>query len=408
MVWSTVSVASRLLVTFGIVWVLSRIVELSDFGVATYQYAVAVIASLVIDYGYNLSLSRDLVEPKNRSQLVWRAIYFKTILAVSSLLTSAILVAGSEYWFSFLLLIAAHSLNVVGATLFPYLRARGEFSRESKYVLANNLISAAGFTLMILIGVHGVLAFALSLLLGKTCLCASALWYFLKEYPDRLQTAGAIFSVLRKNFAFFMHAAAGAAYINIDTVLVKEMLGYESVGLYQAAMKVLLAMCVFSDVMNNVFLPAVTRQWNRPGQFANRISNAVIWVSFSLAGLLAALCYYFVLISLMPSVFGSEFVYSPLFALCMAGVLLLRFFGIFPGIVLTVAGHQGARVVGGLLAILALVLSIHFLVPRYGLEGVAMSCLAAHIAVNFVYFGGAIRVLARREEVRKVSSNGHI
>jgi O-antigen/teichoic acid export membrane protein len=405
--WSFLTIVSRLAVSFGLFWLLAQNVDLREFGVATYQFTVAVVMGILVDYGFNLKLSRDLVRTDKPVERLWSALYTKLFLSLAAFVFIVVFFAGEDNFATLFVFSAAQVLNVTGGTIFPYLRSAGRFSVESALVIANNSITFFAFVVLIGSGVSGLYAFAISIFLGKLFLFCAFLREILVKSDIRGPSIRSTVNEMTVNFTFFLHAAAGYLYINVDTLLVKNLLGFESVGLYQAAMRVLLAACIFSEVLSNVFIRQIIKHGYQEQGIARADYHVMLWWRFSAIGAAIAVAYFFVLEYLVPVVFGAEYRYSGVFSLTMSVVVWLRYAGIYPGLFLTIGDKQMFRVVGGIAALVALVITAKILMPSYGLNGAAAACLVAHICINIVYFWVVIVELLQTKKNSQIELKGN-
>lgn len=397
MLWSILTVFSRLLINFGMFYLLSQSLNIHDFGQITYAITVSIILGLFIDYGYNLKLSRDAVECSN-CELEEKISRLLAVKILNFILVLIIVSTLTQLSYIFIILISAQFLNSVGGTIFPIARARGLFKLETKLVFSNNILIFLTFLSFGLIDDFKLsLAFALSILIGKVYLLLNSYYYYKHKVGCKVYlTFNGVLREYEKGVSFFIHASVGFLYINVDTVMAEYYLDFESVGLYQMMMKVLVGICILNEVMVNYYLPIMTRSYKQAIKSSFRGGIARYWLNFSVIGLIASLLFFFVIHYFSPYIFSPDFNYGFMFSLIMSLVVLLRYIGIVPGMLLTIVNFQSARVFGGVLALIVLVVSSVCLVGDFGLTGVAISSLLAHVMINAVY------ILALKFKVRNV------
>ena len=92
MFYSTITTISRLISGFFLIFILARILTLSNFGDLTYSLVFANLLVLIIEYGYSLKLSKDTAKNLNDiSILTWSAIKVKLSLLVILIIVLLIL-----------------------------------------------------------------------------------------------------------------------------------------------------------------------------------------------------------------------------------------------------------------------------------------------------------------------------
>ncbi len=79
--YSTITTISRLLSGFFLIFILARLLTLSAFGTLTYSIVFANLLVLIIEYGYELKLSKDTAKNLNQiGILTWKAVKVKLLL----------------------------------------------------------------------------------------------------------------------------------------------------------------------------------------------------------------------------------------------------------------------------------------------------------------------------------------
>ena len=79
--YSTLTTLSRLISGFLLIFVLARLLPVEKFGVFTYALVFSNIIVLIVEYGYNLKLSKDTAKEINRiGELTVKAAKVKLVL----------------------------------------------------------------------------------------------------------------------------------------------------------------------------------------------------------------------------------------------------------------------------------------------------------------------------------------
>ena len=79
--FATITTISRLLSGFLLIFFLARILTINDFGIFTYSLVFSNILVLIVEYGYNIKLSKDTAKnPSRISQITFKAFKVKILL----------------------------------------------------------------------------------------------------------------------------------------------------------------------------------------------------------------------------------------------------------------------------------------------------------------------------------------
>lgn len=400
--YSAVTILSRLVSGLFIFYFLALYLKVDDFGRVTYFFTVAVIIGLLIDYGYNLKLSRDAVSKKgNLPELVGTALCVKCINALVSLLFLVFLsiyfsLDNSEILLLFLF-VFSQFIQSVGFTLYPLLRADGQFKRESKLAIINNLTVFFVFIAAVQFETLGLYAMAIGFICGRTLVLIA---FFRSEYFK--QTTFNI-KLLKKEytvcFSFFCHAAVGYLYFNLDTVMIRDFVSFEEVGRYQAAMKFVLAATFMGEAITNVYVPKMIGEGFKDNRVILSFHLKVIKQMIGL-GLLAGAGFYVLALYGTEMILGTEYVVSWLVVLPLALVVFLRYVGVYFGMLLTIVNKQMTRVIAGISALAALIIGIQFFGTDYGIAGAAFASLIAHITIMLIYIYSGVKELRRTDALQ--------
>ena len=143
--FSTITTMSRLISGFFLIFILARLLTLSDFGILTYSLVFANLLVLIIEYGYNLKLSKDTAKNLNDiSILTSTAIKVKLGLLIFVIVILFILGIfeypdRATYKIIFILSISSVFNSFANHFLIPY-RSIDRFDVEAKYAFINSIL----------------------------------------------------------------------------------------------------------------------------------------------------------------------------------------------------------------------------------------------------------------------------
>lgn len=405
----SISTLARLCSGFILFIFLARVWGADSFGTFMYPYILTTLATIVIDYGFGLQLVRDISRSRNETiYLVSKAFLAKLLLTfvVFGISWLVILFVQTDFTFTCLywVLLISSALNSFGLFFSLPLRAHDCFHVEARTALIANFTLVILASLIAALG-GGPLPVAVGFVIARIVFALVATQAFVRKF-GRLSWQNIrlteMLEVLRSGFPFGVHLALSALYFQADTLVIQHFLGRSEVGVYQAGMRLLMGGLVLTEVLSNVFLPAMARQANDTVELAKLTQKLTQYLLF-LGG-----CGYVVLAAGSPWIvsllYGSQYAelvpLLPLFAV----ILWLRYGGAGWGLVLTVANKQSTRMQAVTGAFIFNILLNIALIPNFGLKGAIFSSLATHIVLNTVYW------LFSREQFRNYSlsirSNG--
>lgn len=369
---------------------LARLFGPEDFGRLFYNFTLASVFLLPLEYGFTPQLLREIGrEPAAAPQIMGRTLLAKVLLcgvvAVLALLYFALQPERRADAPLFLLLLLASVLGSFGDFFLVAFRGIGKFHEETKIALTSSVLhfvlicalamSGAG---LLLIGVGFVVSRLIGLLFS---------WRGFRRIVGALAMRGlgwrSALVTLRDSFAYAVDAGFTSFFQQVDTLIVNHYLGPAGVGIYQAGMRFLQGAMQFAPVLGNVFLPALASKHGQPDELRRLSSKLNLqmlgmgvagWIGFGvLGGTASSLIYgdrYAELVPLWPYI---------------GLLMLLRYVAASQGVLLTASGAQKVRVWAQMVALAILVGSAPFLIGRYGLTGMLMSLSLSAASLLVIY-----------------------
>jgi O-antigen/teichoic acid export membrane protein len=380
----------RLLSSMVLFIALARIYGPEDFGRFFYNFTLASMFLLLLDYGFNPQLLRDIGREPGRAR------HFMGQVFVAKLLLTALVALLVLLYFALqparrpdfplfgLLMLSCLLASFADFFLIPF-RGIGKFHEETKIATAGSVLHFGLIAAMAAAGA-GLVLLAAGFIVSRAI---SLLWSW-RAYrriigPMELAGQGPArgLATLRDSFAFAMDAGFTNFFQQVDTLIVNHYLGAAAVGLYQAGMRFLQGAMQFAPVLANVYLPAIAGQLGQPAQLARLAGKLNLqllglgvagWLGFTLlGGPVTAVLY--------GSRYGELTPLWPYIGLLM----LLRYIAASQGVLLTATGAQGVRVWAQLAALGALFGSAPPLIARYGLAGMLMALSLTALVLLGIY-----------------------
>lgn len=385
-----ISTLARLLSGFALFIVLARIWGAHTFGTFMFPYVLSTFAVISIDYGFGLQLVKDIAKSREKTaNIVAEAFGAKILLSVLVIFISFVIIsiyqANLSFQFLFWPLLIAAILNSFGLFLGFPLRAHDRFRAETWTALIANFALAALAGTLAIVGV-GPFGVAIAFVVARLIFVIVAGFTYKREL-GMIQWKSIRFSsmlkILKTGFPFGVHLALGTLYLQVDTLIIQRFLGEHSLGLYQAGMRLLLGGMILAEVLNNVYLPLMSRIADKASEFADLGKNLTQNLLF--VGSLGCIILSSGAPWIVAFIYGDE--YSelnrllPLFAI----ILLLRYGGACWGLMLTVSDKQILRMTAVFLAFLINILLNLIFIPNYGLVGAVTASIITHIILNAIY-----------------------
>jgi len=386
--YSTITTVSRLASGFFLIFILARLLTLSDFGVLTYSIVFANLLVLIIEYGYELKLSKDTAQNLNEiSILTWRAVKVKLWLLIFVIIILFILGIFSypdpkTYKVIFILCIASVFNSFAKHFLIPY-RSVDKFDVEAKYVFINNILL---FWIVTLIAYYSnnITAIALGFLCVKIIYSAFTVQRFIADFGFQSDNVN-LFYELKQTFPYAIHIAVGAMYLNVDTIILKEFVTNSEIGLYQAGMRAMTAATIGLGILNSVLIPRLSSLVDE-----NKDQLIKLSTKFNLVVIICGIVITFIINifsnQLIYLIYGEKFIRLSNYVIYFSIIIFLRYFGVVYGTLLTISDKQKIRTYGVLFTLLFIIVVDLFVIPTYELYGALYTLIAAHIILNIIYF----------------------
>jgi PST family polysaccharide transporter len=387
-------------------WQLARAMSSNSLG--EYLYILAVIGYYVvfIDFGFNLFVLNTVPRATNSARSTFlRTVLSKLFLTFISffilIATTSIVFGELPFWVVFIFFVSAVFQSFSGLFSHFY-TGLGRFDMDLFATIVNSLLPVAivyffrgnmtlcNLTIIIFIVRLIVLFFQSHLFLKIT---SGQKW--LNKGFNLSDLVPLAISDLIANFKFAVFSILGAIYLSIDVVIMRHVLGEESVSVYGVAMKVVLAMVLFFEVLNSVFLPSLVQKHESGAKMFKQ--GALRFLSImSALGVSFTIILFFFGAPLIELVFGSEYNQAANLIPILSIALFFRVLTMINGSFLTVCGLQSSRA-----KVMTVVLPLHIIFNLlfqnyFGIKGAA-GALAISFAILFLL--NSFLFFARRQSV---------
>ncbi len=380
----------RLLSSMVLFIALARVYGPEEFGRFFYNFTLASMFLLVLEYGFGPQLRREIGRaPLAAPQIMGRVFIAKLLLAALVLLMVLVYFVMQPQRLTDLPIFSLLLLSAILASFADFFliafRGIGKFHEETKIATAGSVLHFVLIFGLALAGA-GMLLLALGFVLSRSI---SLLWSW--QANRRIvgplvlagQGVGSGLTTLRGSFAYAVDAGFTNFFQQVDTLIVNHYLGAAAVGVYQAGMRFLQGAMQFSPVLANVYLPAIANHLDQPAQLS-RLASKLNW---QLLGLGTAGWLGFALLGgpVTAIIYGSKYQgLAPLWP-HIGLLMLLRYIAASQGVLLTATGGQGVRVWAQMVALGVLLVSAPVLIGHFGLTGMLMALSLTALSLLIIY-----------------------
>lgn len=264
---------------------LVRVLGIDNFGTLALYTAIAGYWIVVVEYGFNLSATRELSQSRSDTDAVARIVsevsWAKVFLSVASLLPIIGLWAVGGIPEADLLLMSC--LSSVALAMFPAWAFQG--LEQMKWIVTASAPAKVGVAVLILIVVDDPEDYQLvpSLYFVGSAVgvaCGYAILRFKFGLTIGIKHSRAAFGRLKSGFYLFLSQVKMTLYSNTNTVLLGLVAGTTEVGYYAAAEKIMRALAMMQVPVTRALFPHFSRLFVDDRSAAvSQIKNTIVIVS---------------------------------------------------------------------------------------------------------------------------------
>jgi O-antigen/teichoic acid export membrane protein len=367
-------------------------VELGRFLLAT---SMAAVFSMFIGFGSRWYITKETSQhPEMAQHLVGEVLNSRFILAVIATLVIGLTINILGYpaktqlvvgivWFSVVLASYGFSINSA-------FRGLHKFEYETLSTFSLNVVQIILVVTFLMLKM-GTVAIACAYLLARLVYCLVCLLSF-KRHVGPIS-----FKInLRKGFALLSQILSYGLYVifikvflEFTTIFLYQFSGNTGVGYYQAALQVIFATLIFSEILVNSFFPVVSSRWREMSADLNKTATLLIRFLMIIGAYISGFFFVFAPF-IIKIVYGPQYRVSAPILKILALAVVLRFLFAALATLLTASGRQKVRTLSAFYGILVIAFLSIWLIPPYGLEGAAIAlvisfAVLAAIEVFYVY-----------------------
>jgi O-antigen/teichoic acid export membrane protein len=393
-----VSLLGKLLINIVFVFYVAANVSIFDFGIFSLGFIASSMAILFLDYGFNLkglALTKKTPDEINNelSSMLNSKIFLLIILVISLFVYYVTTISYKDKSLVVLILILSSASFSFGGFYLNSFKIYNNFSKEAIGYIIQSLIAVLLLVINELLGLSNILIYAIILFIARTLFLIYGIinfrkYFFLKPYSFNLNKA---IKSLKTSVHYGIHLILGALIIYVDTFMLSFLSNLESVGLYQAGMRIIMAAVLIAAILNDAFIPDISRT-----HYNKRIVTIKLSFLFEFILLFAGLVIttlFFYKKTIIKILISDEYLVLGDSIILMLSIIFLRYLGIIPGIILTSYDQQKTRSNAVIITLILSVLLNLLLIPSLGIKGAFYSSLLTHVVLNSIYLYFATKII---------------
>lgn len=379
----------KLLINVFVIFYIAKMVSISDFGSFILAFIIASITTLFLDYGFNLKglvlTSKKKEEINEELSLM---IFSKIIITVIIIIFYFLFFMLSNYDATTNKVIAILALSAIPASFGNfYLNSFKIINRFEKEAIGYII---QGVFLLILLGINhfygseNIIYYSITLLTARVIYMLYGFFVFRKGFLKRV-TFDFRKSIIAIKTAtpFGVHLILGASIIYIDTFILSILSILENVGLYQAGMRIIMASMLIAVIISDAFIPEIAKIFENKSMASKKLSKLFEFILLFAGLTLSSIFFYKKTIILL--LFSQDYLILESSIVLILFIILLRYIGIVPGIILTSFGKQIIRARAVAISVISSIILNVILIPIYGIKGAFLASLIAHVILNIIY-----------------------
>ncbi|NNC50726.1 MAG: oligosaccharide flippase family protein [Flaviramulus sp.] len=379
----------KLLINVFVIFYIAKMVSVSNFGSFSLAFIVSSITTLCLDYGFNL---RGLVLTSKTKEEVnvelSSMIFAKIIFSAIAILVFGLFFSLRQYDVTTNKVIGILAVSAIPTSFGNFylnnFKIVNRFDKEAIGYIIQGSVLLFLLWLNHFYGKNDILYYAIILLISKIAYMFFGFFAFRKGFFKSVTfDFKKAMGVIKTATPYGVHLILGASIIYIDTFILSFLSTLENVGLYQAGMRIIMASMLIAVIISDAFIPEISKMFENRSIVSKKLSTLFEFILlFSGLTLITIFFYKHTIILLL---FSEDYLVLESSISLILLIILLRYVGIVPGIILTSYGKQIIRARAVVISIVFSIILNFILIPIYGMKGAFIASLVAHIVLNIIY-----------------------
>lgn len=405
--WLLLDTFVRMGVSFFVgVWVVRHLGP-EQFGFLSYAGAMVAFFSVFSKLGLDAITVRELVVGTIAREKIMGTVFFLKLWGgVSAVALSAAIVylTNPDPLMALLTAITAFSLVFQATDVIDYWFQSQVVSKYVAYAKSGASIASGVFKIGLIMMDASLVWFAAAFALEALLVAVGFLWAYMRMHTHvaiwRFDTAVAK-TLMKDAWPLILSAISVMIYMRIDQVMIGNMIGYEALGNYTAAVRISEMWYFIPTIVTGSVFPAIIQTKKRDEKLyyarLQKLYDMMIWLAIAIA---------------VPMTFLSEWIVSVLYGVDYAKAASVLVIHVWIGIFAFIGAASGKWFIAEKYQNLAfrrtfygmiINVALNFLlIPRYGMQGAAWATL---IGQSFsAYFSDIISLKTRKMFFMKTKS----
>lgn len=396
--FSFLSILLRLIANVIVFWAIARFYGPKNFGYFTFAHTLSSLAIIFADFGIDLFVTTEIAKNKKNAIEIFNQYFpLKIIIVAISIIIMWFItifldleITGRIIIFLFCFFTA---ITAITNYFFAFFRANERIEYEYKVSLIYNLTLII-FTLF-LVSIDADLIF-ITLLFVLTRIIglykAVEYYYAFKAFLKFSNFMSNIKKMQPKLLVYGIHLFFGQLFFQVDTLIINFLEGEYYVGIYQAAIRLILLPLILPDVLVYSLLPLLSRYYIENDEKYNKIGVYIAKILLFL-GIMISSCIFLFSTQIIEYIYGIEQYYDSIIILKLFSIVLLIRFILEPfALLLTASDRQIIRMYTVIIASLFAVLLNYWWISKFGIIAAAYVAIIVNAFVGIVYIIANIRM----------------
>ena len=327
---------------------LAKLMHVEDFGILSFGFSLASIATVVSDFGFSLMVIKDYPIYKNDFRpYFFNSVIIKILFGLLTFFFISIYVV-SIYDGSWVYVGLIYCVFAIFGSFVTYFQALFKVQNNFNKFLK----SGAVYAFFISLSVFFYWYLSLDLKTLVVLFLASRLFQLLycilinkiSLIPfNRYIELNILKRILIKSWSYGAHTILGILYFMVDTQIISIYFGGKEVALYQSIFRIILIFLVFSELITNVFLPYLSYKFYKKEDISELSSK--IFLYLLIIGLSLFLFFNTFKSFILSTLYNDNYLEAGILVLPLSVVVVIRTVSSLLGNLMTVSNNQSNRVI---------------------------------------------------------------
>lgn len=378
-------------------FMIARFVSVSEFGQFSFSYMIAILISIVVDYGYGIRLPIEVSKFKDKisdyTVSTFKLKSYIAIIVITILFLLNITILSNQTFNLVFLLTFSTILYCLGVHFLLPFRSIDKFQIESWVITISNIMVLIS-SYLLLKNNFGLIQVSYAIIFSRIVLLIISFIVYCNYFNFIFKTTKTnIGTEIRLAFPFMLHVFIAFSYLNIDSIIIKEYSSNYNLGIYQAGMRALAGFLLFTEVINNVLIPKISSSASN-----KKILKKYFIYFFKLSLFIG--CFILLIINvyneeLVRLFFGEKYFQLSQYIYLFSIIVFIRYASIAYGCILSIFHKQKERLYILIFSLTMIVLLDLIIVPIHGIKGALVVSICAHIFIFISYAIISHRIIKR-------------